>query len=216
MSKEEKVDGRIITHEHTAMFVSFETPRAFERNGKPQGEAKFGYTAFFDKNDDMKPLYAKAAAVAKAKWPDADVQPVLKRLFKDGDKEAERLKAKKVKPKTDDQVKEYKGKVIVKASSKYKPDISEVINGEAVEILDMKKVYSGMIGRAELNFVAMEIEDPNEPDGERRFVVAYVNFFLKTKQGQRIGGRDRKDVWKSVQGEASNADPTGGDDDIKF
>lgn len=216
----------IVTHEHTALYPNFEKPRAFQKDGKDQGDPKYGYTALFDKADvdSMKPLYKAGADAAKAKWPDItpeELQKILKRTFKDGDKEAERLIKRRNKPKKEEQVAHYRGKIIVKCTSKNPIDVSEIgAGGKPVEIIDWKKVYSGMKGRAEINLVAMDNNfNDADDDAPRGFVVAYCNFFLKTGDGKRLstGGRDRNQVWAGVQGSQSQADPTkGADDDIPF
>lgn len=211
-----------VTHEHVAAYVNLEKPRAFEKNGKAQGDPKFGYTGLFDKSNQeaMKPLYAQAAAAAKAKWPSieaAELQAMLKRTFKDGDKEAARLMARRDKPKTEKQVEYLKGKVVVKVTSKNPIDVSEPGPNGAIEIIDWKKVYSGIKCKSELNFVAYDNSFGDAQEGAPRgFITVYCNFFLKTGDGPRIGGRDRNSVWAGVQGGQSTSDPTGGDDDIPF
>lgn len=212
----------VITPEHVATYVNFEKPRAFQKDGKDQGDPKYGYTALFNKADveAMKPLYSAAAEAAKAKWPDIgkdELQKMLKRTFKDGDREAERLMKRRNKPKSEQSVAYLKGKIVVKATSKNPIDVSEPgAGGKAVEIIDWKKVYSGMKGKAELNFVAYDNSfDDAEEGAPRGFITVYANFFLKTGEGQRIGGRDRNSVWSGVQGSQSSADPAG-DDDIPF
>lgn len=215
----------VVTHEHIVLYPQFEKPRAFQKDGKDQGDPKYGYVALFDKADaeSMKPLYRAAADVAKAKWPDIspeEMQKLLKRTFKDGDKEADRLKARRNKPKKEEQVAAYRGKVVVKATSKNPIDVSEAGKDGPVEIIDWKKIYSGVYGRAEFNIVAYDNQfDDAEEGGPRGFLTMYCNFFLKTRDGKRIttGGRDRKSVWAGVTGGQSSADPTKGlDDDIPF
>lgn len=212
----------VITHEHIATYVNFEKPRAFQKNGKDQGDPKYGYTALFDKADveSMKPIYRAAADAAKAKWPDVpqdELQKMLKATFKDGDKEAERLMKRRTAPKSDTQVKHLRGKIVVKCTSKNPIDVSEPGPTKPVEIIDFKKVYSGMLGRSELNFVAYDNSFGDSEEGAPRgFITAYCNFFLKTGAGQRMGGRDRASVWAGVQGTQSSADPTRGSDDIPF
>ena len=221
MAEQKAAPKLVITPEFVATYVNLEKPRAFVgKNGKPQGDPKYGFTALFDKSnvEAMKPLYAAAADVAKAKWPDIgkdELQAMLKRTFKDGDKEAARLMARKSNPKSEAKVAYLKGKVVVKATSTNPIDCSEAAAQGAAEILDWKKIYSGMIGKAELNFVAYDNsfgDEDNDAGGARGFITVYCNFFLKTKDGQRIGGRDRNSVWGGVQGGVSTQDPAGSDD----
>ena len=213
----------VITPEHTAIYVNFEHARAFQKDGKDAGDPKYGYTALFDASatEEMKPMYAAAAKVAKAKWPDIqpdELQTILKRTFKNGDREADRLKARRNNPRPEEKVKLFRGKVIVKATSKSPIDVSEPgAGGKPVEIINWKKVYAGMRGKAEFNFVAYDNSfGDDDTTGARGFVSVYVNFFLKTGEGERIGGRDRNSVWSGVQGAQSNEKPKGLDDDIPF
>ena len=213
MSKTDPNFGKCVTPVHIASYVNFLKPVAFKRNGKETGTPKYGYTGLY--SEDIKAMKDVAIAVARAKWGDDVDLKTVRFPFKNGDKEADRLVNHKEtsKRKPEAQVALLRGKTIVKASSQFKPDVSEFVKGnpEPVEIIDANKIYSGMLGRAELNFVAQGIEEDGE---EKKFVTAYINFFLKTGDGQRIGGRDRKSVFSGVMGGESNTDVT--DDDIDY
>jgi len=208
-----KNQNQIVTPEFRLHFPTLFEPKAFMRNGKAQGEPKYSGLALFAPDTDLKDLKAMAVKAAREMWPDITKEalgPIFNALFKSGDGEAARLLRV---GKTEEQVKAYRGQTLVKFSSGFKP---QVVDTKGNDILDASKVYAGCYARAELNFVAVAIPAPNSPTGENRFLTAYVNMVLKTRDGDRLTGRTAKDVFKAILGGESNADPTGGADDIPF
>ena len=195
----------VVTPEFRAAFTNLFEPKAFVQNGKARGEPKYSFTALFPISTDLTSVKQTAMAAAQAKWPGlADIGKVVRFPFKNGDKEAERLLAKG--GKTEDQVKFYRGNIVLKASTEYKP---QVVDRAGNDILKPGDVYSGCYGYAELNFVANEISEGGET---KRYVSAYFNFFMKSRDGERLAGRDAKTVFKGLLGGESNTDPSAGDD----
>lgn len=204
-------------------FPSLLTPRAFQRNGKAQGEPKYGANFVFKPDSpDLAGMKAKAAAVAKAKWPGRTLAE-LKFPFANGDKAAEKRVAKLQKEgkAADDKGDFMRGHVTIKASSKFQPRLSGFVNGKIVDFETKEQIeankhlfYFGVEVLAQLNFVAYEGTDPM-PDG----VSAYLNLVLSTGKGKKLsGGTSAAEVFKGYVGKPTAEDPTDGltDDEIPF
>ncbi|MEE8518893.1 MAG: ssDNA-binding protein [Dehalococcoidia bacterium] len=200
----------VVTPEFRMVWPNLFEPRAFMRDGKPTGEPKYGLTMLFTK-DDISGLKVVAAKVAKAQWPGRDLKE-LKFPFKNGDALAKASVEKDVAAdKTPRDVSFYEGKVVVKTSSKFAP---QVYGMDRKEVLDPKRAYSGAFGYAELNFVAY----PGVGGGQDG-VTCYVNFvMLSDRKGDRIAGRNVEDVFAGIQGSDVAADVGGDtlDDEIPF
>lgn len=192
-------DSKMVTPEFRLVFPNLFEAKPFMRNGKPAGEPKYGLTMLFAPND-IAGLKAKAIEVAKAKWPGRDLKELAFPL-KNGDSLAEKAEAKG----KDGSF--YRGTIVLKASSKFKP---QVVGADRQPILDKDKVYSGCYGYAEINFVPYDAINDGAKDG----VTAYVNFVMKSRDGQRVAGRTAADVFAGIQGGTSNEDVL--DDEIAF
>jgi hypothetical protein len=206
MAKDSKL-GIVISPEFRAAHTNLFEPVAFKdpKTQKPKGDPVYSFLAMFAKDGaDITELKQKAKAVAVAEWG-AEGLAGVKWPFKDGDAEANRIleKAKSGgKEKSEDQVKYLRGNILLKCKSAFPPKVGD---NKGDEIIDKSKVYSGSYGRAELNFKAQTISDP---DGDKKYVTAYFNFYMKTRDGERLAGRDFKTVFKGLLGGESNADPT--------
>lgn len=206
-------NGTVITPVFTALFPNLFVPRPIKINGKEKGEPVFGVTMLFDKasmspedQDRLKTLIETAQRVAREKWPGRDfkVEPIAM-PFKQGDKEAEKSEKR---GKNGDF---YKGKLVLKTNSKFKP---QVVGLDRKEIINDKLVYSGCLMYAEVNFVAYD-----SVNGGTDGVKAYLgNFVMKAKDGPRIAGKSAADVFAGIGGADVNDDPTAGmgDDEIPF
>lgn len=202
--------GLVVTPEHRAAFVQLFEAKAFvdPKTKKPKGEPKYGYLALFANATDISELKAVAIKVAKAKFGDSVDLKTVKFPFKNGDKEAERIvtkAAKNGKEKKDSDVAFYRGNVVMKVSSNFEP---KVVDNQGNDLLDKAAIYSGVYVRAEFNFRAQLIEASEEEGGDKRYVSAYVNFVMKTKDGERLSGKSAKEVFKGLLGGSSTADPT--------
>lgn len=191
--------------------------KAFTKNGKPAGEPKFGIRLLFDPDsDDLKALKAVAVAVARARWPGRDLKE-LHFPFENGDKLAEKRKAKSGK---DDGAFQC-DKVVVTARSKYQPKLG-ILEGARLVDLDSEaligahksKFYFGVKVFAQLNLVAYE--GGTGPDG----VTAYLQSVLSTNKGDKIagGGQSVSETFKAYVGSVTVEDPTGADldDEIPY
>jgi len=183
--------GLVVTEtEFRILYPNLFEARAFIKDGKPQGEPKFGLVMLFPP-DGIEDLKAAAKTVAHAKWPGRDLKE-LSFPFKSGDAQA----AKREAAGKDGSF--YKGVVVVKASSKFQPGVAD---GNKKEILDPKRVYSGAYGYAELNFVA-----GNGVAGGRDYVTAYVNHLMVSRKGDRIATRTAEDVFSGIEGTSTHND----------
>ena len=201
MTENNATPGVVVTPEFRLVYPNLFEARAFVRDGKPQGDPKYGLVMLF-KPDEIDGMKNVAKAVAKAKWPGRELKE-LKFPFKSGNAEAK---------KRTDAGKDgsfYEGTVVIKASSKYQP---QVVDLDRKDILDPKRVYSGVYAYAELNFVAY----PGVGGGQDG-VTAYVNFVMVSRNGDRIAGKTADDVFSGVGGGETDVDPTGDlDADIPF
>lgn len=205
----------------------FITPTKFKRNGKETGEAKYsGVWCFEPTSADLANLKAKAAEAARAKWPGRPLGE-LQFPFKSGDKEWEKYVAKlAAEGKEDDKRGDYqKGKVTLKASSKFQPKLSVWLPGSAVpvELVDEAgfkahggKFYFGVKSMVEVNFVPYDAVREGDKDG----ITAYVQQVCSTNTGERLAGaRSAAETFRGYAGKVSNEDPTAGkamDDEIPF
>jgi len=189
--------------------------KPFKKNGKEVGDPKFGITLMMPTDyGELPGLKAKIAEAARSKWPTRNLSE-LKFPLGTGDKAAEKAKAK---GKNRDFM---KGLLVLTARSKFPPTLSVLEGGkiitlesDALKAKYKSKFYSGCFVAASVNFVPYEA-DGDDPDG----VTAYVQSLLWVKDGERIGGRDQAEVFKSYMGTTTDEDPLGGDnldDDIPF
>lgn len=198
-------------------------PKAFKRNGQSKGDPKYGAIFCIDPNGpDFAGLKEAMAKAAKAFNPNADLK-ALKFPMTSGEKAVEKYRAKKQKEgKSDDGKADFQlGKYIVKASSKYQPQLAVLDGGKAIDItpdnigLHKNKFYFGVQAVAEFNFVGYEGQDGN-PDG----VTAYLNSVLSLNRGERLTGGSAAETFKGVIGNFTSEDPTGGagfsDDEMSF
>ena len=190
----------VVTPEFQMLWPNLFEPRAVKIKGKETGEPKYGLSMLLDPAE-IGDLKAAAKMVALAKWPGRTLSE-LKFPFSDGDK----LEADQTEKGRDGKF--YSGKVVLKASSKFKP---VVVDTHRKDIIDHSRLYSGAYGYAELNFVAYDGVGQN-PDG----VTAYVNFVMKSRDGDRIAGRDAAGVFAGIQGSEAEPATTELDDEIPF
>ena len=190
----------VVTPEFQMLWPNLFEPRRVKIKGKETGEPKYGLSMLLDPTE-IGDLKAAAKMVALAKWPGRTLSE-LKFPFSDGDK----LEADQASKGRDGKF--YAGKVVLKASSKFKP---VVVDTHRKDIIDHSRLYSGAYGYAELNFVAYDGVGQN-PDG----VTAYVNFVMKSRDGDRIAGRDAAGVFAGIQGSEAEPAATELDDEIPF
>jgi hypothetical protein len=191
--------GRVLTPEARLFHPHLFEPRT-EVNGKKLKDPKYEAQLIFDPNQ-IEALKAAAVVVARAKWPTVDLK-TLKWPFKSGSVINQKREGKGKKP-----YPQIEGMVVMttKSSAEFKP---QVIDAKGQEIVNPTLVYGGCYGYAEVKLIAYEGNDDDIKPG----VTAYINMFLKSRDGDRIGGRDAKATFAGIIGKLSAEDPTKGVD----
>lgn len=120
--------------------VSF--PEVFEAKAFEDQAPKFSIQMLFDKKEDLSKLKNAVNLAIKNKWGDNPPKGIVK-PFKDGDEK---------------DLEGYEGKIVVGASSKFKP---QVIDQKAEEILAHNDFYAGCYARALISAYAWEHKKGN-------------------------------------------------------
>jgi len=191
--------------------------RAFKAKGKETGEAKYGAQfVFTPDSEDLKTMKALAVEVAKKQWPGRDIAKDLRENnfkfpFSDGNKIAEKRKNKSGKDDAD----YARGKTVIAARSKYRPNLAILENGKLVDLTEENQVathkgkfYFGVEVLAQFNF--QPYEGGNGPDG----ICAYLNMVVSTNRGKKIAGGgsvSASATFSGYVGRATDTDPTGGE-----
>lgn len=212
----DKEEGRYaLTAPGTLTFPNLLEARAVLKNGKPTGDPKYSVNLeLAADHPDLKALKAKAAAVAKAKWPGRDLAE-LAFPFADGNKLADKAKAK-------GKDREFsRGKAVLTARSKYQPKLSIIEGGKLIDLegdaiaLHGRKFYSGCEVLAQVTFSAYDEVGNGQPG-----VNAYIDIVVSLNRGTKVmGGASAAEVFKSYVGLTSDEDPTTGidvDEEIPF
>lgn len=191
------------------------TAKQFMKNGKPQGEPKFGATVAVEAgHPDIKGIQQALVATLRAKFPMVDIKTASLPIVR-GEKEIERLKkAAQMKNRPYDSQNDFlAGKVLIKGRSKYRPGLAAIINGSVVDlteepviIANKDKFFFGAECLASWNFVAYEGDERNPP-----VVTAYLNSVLVTGKGTRmaLGARSASEAFRGYVGQFSASDPLG-------
>lgn len=200
--------------------------KAFKRDGKETGPPKFSVSfVMAPDHPDLAGLKKSALEAAKAEWPGRDIGDAFKKgdivfPWKSGDKLIERQTAQlKKKGKTYDGKGDFmKGKVVVKASSKFQPGLAVVAGGRIVDLDTPELIakhkgqfYFGVQALGSLNFQAYDAVKDGDKDG----VTAYIQLVLSTGKGEKLaGGASAAERFKGYQGGLSADDPTAGMPDM--
>lgn len=165
-------------------------------------KARYNATFLIPKTENLDAVKAAMVQAGKNRNPEVPFADWRKAL-KDGNRIIERA-LKKNPEKSEARLAFYKDMWVIESKSTFAPDLSKAVNGKAVEVpVEMadKEFYSGCYVKAELNFVANEIEDG---DDTKRYISAYHNFIVKVKDGERLGRKSRDDVFKGALGGVSD------------
>jgi hypothetical protein len=165
---------KVITGKHTVMsYLNVNEPKAPLGGGKP----KFSVSLIIPKSDTATITKIRAAIQAAYEEGQSKLKgnskfvPALEDLktpLRDGDKER----------KGDDA---YKGSYFVNANSTTKPG---VVDADRNPILDSSELYSGIIGRASINFYAFN-------SNGNRGIACGLNNIQKLADGTPLGGHSR-------------------------
>ena len=176
MSNAVKNPTKVITGKHTVMsYLNVNEPKTPLGGGTP----KYSVSLIIPKSDTV--TIAKIRAAMKAAYeeglsklkgnskfvPDFD-DPNLKKPLRDGDKD---------RPGDD----AYKNSYFVNANSTTKPG---VVDADRNPILDSSELYSGIIGRASVNFYAFN-------SNGNRGIACGLNNIQKLADGTPLGGHSR-------------------------
>lgn len=186
------------TPEFRVLFPNlFEPSSPRDKNGQPSGEPRYSIVMLMD-DEAAKPIFQAVKRVAAKAFPGEELKNLQLPIKRGSD---EKAKAEK-KGKNGDI---YDGSWVVKADSKFPPGVIGPDKGEVWS----KDIWSGTYGRAELNLVAYEGTGV-VPSG----ITAYLNFYMKTRDGERLAGRTAADVFADVEGTSTSENPvSGGDED---
>lgn len=190
------------------------TPFIDPKTKKEKGDKMYRATLLIPVSENIDAIKAAMAKAAKLKNGDV-ASDGWKKCLKSGNKLIEKALAKNP-DKSADRLEYYKDHWVIEAKSKFKPDFSKAVNGSAVEVVDemvAREFYSGCYVKAELNFVATEID---ADDTVNRYISGYHNFLVKVKDGDRLGRKSRGEVFKGVLGGVSDKKVLEDDDDVAF
>lgn len=233
MTKEQKADAVIYLFKSPirAGFTNIIKARAYEENGKSMGEPRFDATFTLEPDSaDLKQLQGLCVGMAKGMYPGKRL--VARRLtqeeldsgdvveisvpWKDGTKDADRAKE-------DGKDREWaRGKILLKASSKYAPALSGVEGGKIVSYSDPntrptleKLFYAGAYLVPYVQLHTYKARD-QKPGG----VSLWLNAVCFVKHGPRLsggGGVNAAEVFKDYAGTVVTENPNGElDDEIPF
>lgn len=214
---------------HRGTYVKLLKAEPFMKNGKPQGEPKYSASFMFETSDeDLKRLQTEVTAMLRAKHEgkkfiinrpltqeelDAGNCVIVQVPWRNGDKEADRMK----KEGKDGEV--FRGHTLVKASSKYRPDLSAIMERGKLPVdflteeaiaANAKFFYSGAwyVPLFGLHYYA---GDERNPPG----VSLYLNAVMFHKNDTKLGGarKSAAETFKHFIGTISDEDPTAGQAD---
>lgn len=214
-----KVDGRYTFSQAVRMpFSNLFEPKPVGKRGKAKGTPKYSSTFLVSPDSpDLAAMKAKAIAVAKAKWPNRDLKE-LKFPWELGDKRIAKEQAQATKEGRAPRDNSFMaGQLAVTARSLYAPQLAVLSGGVIAEYQDDKrplakqKIYNGCYVVAQINFAAYDGQQDEDtgagnPDG----VNAYLDMVMKVKEGDRIGGANISNTFKSYVGTVTDEDPTAG------
>lgn len=218
-----KIDGRFVftTAVRLVPISHLFEPKPVGKRGKAKGTPKYSGTFAIDVDSpDLAGLKAKAAAVARARWPGRDLKE-LKFPWESGDRKIEKEAKKAAKENRAPYDNSYiAGKVALVARSLYEPQLAILTGGNIEEYTGDKralakaKIYNGCYVIAQVNFTAYEgQQDEDTGQGNPDGVNAYLDMVMKVKDGDRLGGSNPTSVFKSYVGTVTDEDPTAGLDD---
>lgn len=231
-----KIEDFNFTTAHRVSYADIMEARAFEKNGQKKGDPKYSGTFLIEptpkmetvdgkeidnsdlarlKREVIKLLNAHNSTGKKLKigrlteeQEQANSHIEVQVPWKDGAKEADRLKSKG----KDGEV--FRGQTLLKASSKYQPALAAIENKKIIEFTTPESIagakkffYSGAYLVPSLGLHWYK-GDEGKPDG----VSLYLNGVLFAKHGPRLGGRTQNaaEAFKGYIGSISAEDPTGG------
>jgi hypothetical protein len=210
-------------------YASVITPTQFQENGKPKGEPEFNLQAVFDPtHPDANDLKAKLREAMALEWPARNIEEALKEKtvrypIQTGEALIRRRteKLRKVGKEYDGAIDNLKGKWVLRAGSRYRPQLSFIERGKIVDLANEmqvkaneQKFFSGAECLLTLSFRAYNAKNSDGIDG----VKVFLQNVVVTGKGTKIGGgTPGSERFKGYLGKISHEDPTAGlDDEIPF
>lgn len=226
MAENTEVSG--VVHIMTPVVIgvcNLTAPKKYE--GK--GEEKYGATFVMSpEHPALKAIKDRIVQLIKAKWPTLDIGAAVKGgnlllPYQTGERAIQKYLANLAKKgkQPNDRLNWLKGQIVLKANSKYQPQLSVIQNGKVSQALDgpaltanKGKFFSGAEALVELNLKAYDAINDNSKPG----ITAYLSTVVVTGKGTRRGGDvDPSVAFASYKGSTSDEDPTAGmDDEIPF
>ena len=191
----------ILAHPHLI------TPDTFMRNGKEAGEPKYRCSFVFDAaSPDLAALKSLAAKLARAGAPDVPLKEMVF-PFDNGTALADARKAKSGKDDGEFQ----RGKVIMKAASKFQPTLGYVEGGRLVGLETEAAIAASkgkfFFGAEVYGCVRLSYYPPVGKTGKHG-VTAYLQSILSTGKGTKLsGGPSIAETFKGYVGAVSQEDP---------
>ena len=198
------------------MFCNVVTPRKFKENGVEKGDAKYDITIVVDK-ETLKPIVAKAAEVARAKWPNRELKE-LRWPWITAEKAIDNAGRKAAKEnKNVDEAKArvakwaLPGTYVLKAASKFPVQLAVLQGRNIIELSSdilvgqhKGKFYNGCYVVPQINLVPYTGKKVDDPDG----VTAYLDAVLRVKDGERLGGGvNAAEAFKGYAGAYTSENP---------
>lgn len=207
----------------TPVVLNFEhifTPHTFK--GDSPDKARYEADLEIDGDSpDLRALKVEALAVAAAKWPGRDFAGENKKVDANGNTKMQTftfpwelgdVHADKAKAKGKDR-EQSRGKLVLKARSKYAPKLAVIQNGTIDEFLDERRALakeSFRNGTKVYGRVTFAAHDPvgQNPAGVHAFLDMVVATKEKAEGYKSQGGASPAEVFKSYAGRLSTEDPT--------
>lgn len=197
--KDQNPSQEVVTEPGTGLFPNIFEPKAVKINGIDQGDPKYSMELLFESKEEVASVMQAVQGLLKQRFPKRN-KSELRMPLTSGDQKAIKQEEK------GQDAEFYKGKIILKASSKYAPG---VVDQSMNKIIDPKEVYSGAQFRAHILLKTYET-------GDNAGVTAYLMNVMKTADGEKlVGGKSAQQAFAdfATTGQSTNVDPTAGADD---
>lgn len=204
---------RFITGEARFLWPSLFTARTPQN--RKSATPIFDVEMLFAPSTDMSGAFEAAKKAALAAWPGANLTDGSIRFpFRKGDQHIQKTVARYEREgKKVPDLSHYEGTVILRPKSQTRPKVYVMAagTGDLVEIINEADVYGGCYGFAEVSFKAYDGNDDDIKPG----VTAYLEGVVKTRDGDRIGGRDNSALQAMAKSIRTHVD-VNMDDEIPF
>lgn len=161
----------MLTPEFRADFVALLEPAT----SKKFGTTSYSVTMIFDREEDVKAMVDEIEAVIAKQFPGGKNRPA---YVPSPIRKGVQVSAQNPNGFELDKYPQYAGKWVLKANRSLDQGAPGVVNAQAQPIMDAAEVYSGMYGRASVDFYWNK---------HKNQVFAALNNFQKTRDGEKLG-----------------------------